>query len=73
MAVMDSIASEPMGRKRVEKPVGRDTSIILRCAPAFKAWVETFAESERYSAAILLEQALVALAKERKYPPPPRR
>ncbi len=47
--------------------------IGMRCDPAFKAWLEKFAEHERSTPTQLLELGLVEMAKLRKYKAPPKR
>jgi hypothetical protein len=65
------------GKKPGPKPEPsrvRTALIQIRSMPAWKRWVKGFADFDRCDVVDLIDRALVAYARERKYPePPPRR
>jgi hypothetical protein len=59
-------------KKPGPKPVdgGRVAVIPIRSTEAWKAWVEELAESDRVNVSDLVDRALVAYAREIKFPKP---
>jgi len=68
--------AEPMrrgpGRPKGNGPA-RGTVVALKGTAAWKEWLDGFAAHCRLGMADTIEQALVAYAEERDYPPPPKR
>lgn len=61
-----------VAKKKAAKP-SRTDSITIRCTPGFKVWLDGFADNQRLTPTLLIEQGLVDLAKTREYKAPPKR
>jgi hypothetical protein len=60
-------------KKKLDNGEQRDSLIAIRCRSTYKAWVESFARSERITPTSLVDIALVELAKTKGFEPPPER
>jgi TusA-related sulfurtransferase len=59
------IEAVPMAKRKAAKAKPASVLLVVRCSPAFKAWIEEFAAEERLTPSLLVEHALVEKA-ERK-------
>ena len=78
---MMSVGLEGRGMAKARKRTGRPATqegpkrqiLGIRGSEAYKAWLVRFAEQERSDLADLVDDALVAYAKERGFEAPPKR
>jgi hypothetical protein len=62
------------GSPKPQTPRARTAAVNIRTFPAWKEWVDEFAEFDRCSLVELFDRALVSYAREKKFPKPaPRR
>lgn len=62
-----------MGAPTLPPEESKMTHFHMRCRNEYREWMKDFADQTRVTPAILIDQALMALALERGFEPPPRR